>query len=84
MSGRPLPPKERINITYKSKTDGQSPDVELPLKLMVIGDFTGGSDTPLDEREVTSISKTNFNQVLQRVGVQTNFNVKNILSSDSE
>ena len=46
---------------------------------MVIGDFTGGSDTPLDEREVTSISKTNFNQVLQRMGVQTNFNVKKTL-----
>ena len=29
-------PKERINISYKAKTNGAAADVELPLKLMVM------------------------------------------------
>lgn len=36
MSDGSYAPKERINITYKAKTNGQNEDVELPLKLMVI------------------------------------------------
>ncbi|MBR2112138.1 MAG: type VI secretion system contractile sheath small subunit, partial [Helicobacter sp.] len=43
MAENSTPPKERINITYKSKTNGQSPEVELPLKLMVMANFTGGN-----------------------------------------
>ncbi|HEX6550300.1 MAG TPA: type VI secretion system contractile sheath small subunit, partial [Gammaproteobacteria bacterium] len=34
-------PKERVSIVYKSDTGDQSEDVELPLKMLVMGDFTG-------------------------------------------
>ena len=33
-------PKERVNIVYRPATGDVQEDVELPLKLMVLGDFT--------------------------------------------
>lgn len=39
MSDGSYAPKERINITYKAKTNGQNEDVELPLKLMVMANL---------------------------------------------
>ena len=38
-------PKERVNIRYKSALDGQQEDVELPLRILMLGDSTlyGGS-----------------------------------------
>ncbi len=84
MAENSTPPKERINITYKSKTNGQTPEVELPLKVMVMANFTGGSKMPLEEREVVSINKNNFNQVMQKMGIEANFNVQNALSKDKD
>ncbi len=34
-------PKERVNIVYKPSLDDAQEDVELPLKMLVLGDFTG-------------------------------------------
>lgn len=76
-------PKERINISYKAKTNGTNADVELPLKLMVMSSFTGETNsTPLEEREPVSINKVNFNKVMEQMGITTDFTVKNTISSD--
>ena len=43
-------PKERINIKYTPATGNQQEEVELPLKLLVTGDFKGApEETSLDE-----------------------------------
>ena len=73
MAENSVAPKERINITYKTKTNNQEADVELPLKLMVMANLTGHNDTPLEEREVVSINKINFDQVMQKMDIKTNF-----------
>ncbi|MWV63120.1 type VI secretion system contractile sheath small subunit [Helicobacter saguini] len=78
-----IAPKERINITYKTKTNGQNADVELPLKLMVMADLTGDNKKmPLENREVVSINKINFNQVMKQMGINVNFSVKNKLNGN--
>jgi len=79
MAENSVAPKERINITYKTKTNNQEADVELPLKLMVMANLTGYNDTPLEEREVVSINKINFDQVMQKMDIKTNFTVENKL-----
>ena len=71
MAENSVAPKERINITYKTKTNNQEADVELPLKLMVMANLTGYNDTPLEEREVVSINKINFDQVMQKMDIKT-------------
>lgn len=78
-------PKERINISYKAKTNGATADVELPLKLMVMSNFTGDTNAvPLDEREPVSINKVNFNKVMEQMGITTNFSVKNTISQEAD
>jgi len=49
-------PKERINIVYQPATGGRKEEIELPLKLMVLGDFSGAKETPFSDREPTEIS----------------------------
>lgn len=85
MSDGSYAPKERINITYRAKTSGQNADVELPLKLMVMSNLTGGNnETPLEEREILQINKINFDQVMQKLNISTNFSVKNTLGTGAE
>ena len=57
-------PKERINIKYVPATGDQQAETELPLKLLVVGDFKGGEeDTSIEEREAVSVDKNNFQSV---------------------
>ena len=39
-----IAPKERVNIVYKSATHGAISEVELPLKVLAMGDYTGRRD----------------------------------------
>jgi type VI secretion system protein ImpB len=59
-------PEERVNIVYRPAMAGAKEDVELPLKLLVTGDFTGVEDPrPVEAREPISVDKDNFNEVLK-------------------
>ena len=84
MAENSVAPKERINITYKTKTNNQEADVELPLKLMVMANLTGYNDTPVEDREVVSINKINFDQVMEKMDIKTNFAVENKLGLGSD
>jgi type VI secretion system protein ImpB len=58
-------PKERVNIVYKPATGNQQAEIELPFRVLVMGDFTlRTEDAMLEEREVVDIDKDNFNQVM--------------------
>ncbi|ENK8200249.1 type VI secretion system contractile sheath small subunit [Campylobacter jejuni] len=84
MSDGSYAPKERVNITYKAKTNGQNEDVELPLKLMVMANLKGKNETPLEEREILQINKINFDQVMRKLNITTSFSVKNTLGTGAE
>lgn len=74
-------PKERVNIVYRPATGDAKEEVELPLKLLVMGDFTGTPDErPVEKREPTNIDKDNFNEVLKSQNISLNINVPNRLS----
>lgn len=76
-----VPPMERINIVYKSLREGVQEEIELPLKLMVLGDFSFRADeTPLEERKAVSLDKDNFNDVMAQQRINASFNVANKLS----
>lgn len=76
-------PKERVNITYKPNND-TSKEVELPLKLLVMGDYTLREDVSLDERKPVSISKDNFNDVMAAHQLRLDLAVPNKLVSESQ
>lgn len=74
-------PKERINIVYRPATGDVKEDVELPLKILVMGDFTGKpDDRALEKRDPVNIDKDNFNEVLKAHGLSLNITVPNRLT----
>ncbi|MBQ4132257.1 MAG: type VI secretion system contractile sheath small subunit [Desulfovibrionaceae bacterium] len=76
-------PKERVNIVYKSATGDAQADVELPLKLTVLGDFTRRpDDRPLEDRSPISVDKDNFNDVLKAQEVKLDIVVENKLAEE--
>lgn len=78
-------PKERINIKYVPATDGQQADTELPLKLLVVGDFKGGEEeTPIEERKAVSVDKNNFQSVMHEAGLTLQAAVPNRLDDSDE
>ena len=59
-------PKERVNIVYRPATGDAKAEVELPLKLLILGDYTLRQDeTPIEEMKPINIDKDNFNDVLK-------------------
>lgn len=49
-------PKERINVTFKPALGDAQEEIELPLKLMVLGDFTQrADDRKIEDRKPVSI-----------------------------
>ena len=76
-------PKARVNIRLDLHTGGAQKKVELPLKLLTVGDFSNGkAEGPLSEREKINVNKNNFNSVLAELTPQMNLTVKNTLAND--
>lgn len=76
-------PKARVNIKLDLHTGGAQKKVELPLKLVVMGDYSNGQENrPLSEREKININKNNFNSVLSEFSPTVNITVENTLAGD--
>jgi len=83
MAEASVAPKERVNIVYKSNTGDQSEDVELPLKLLMLGDYTGKeTDDIVEDREPVNVTKDNFDDVVKSFNLGVDMNVANTLSDD--
>ena len=76
-------PKARVNIKLDLHTGGAQKKVELPLKLMVLGDYSNGQeDRPLSERSKININKNNFDSVLAEFSPALKFTVENTFADD--
>ena len=76
-------PKERVNIVYRPATGDAREEVELPLKLMVLGDFTQREDDrSVEDRDPISVDKNNFNDVMKGQGLGMTVSVPNKLVED--
>ena len=78
-------PRERINITYKPAIGDAREDIELPLQLLFIGDYTGKPDPrPLEDRKPINIDKDNFQQVLAEQNLSLDLSVPDQLSGEKD
>ena len=60
-------------------------EVELPLRILVMGDFTQSpDDRMLEEREPINIDKDNFNEVLKEQHIGLNLTVPNKISGEPD
>lgn len=78
-------PKERINIKYRSEHGGAQESVELPFKMMVVGDFTQREDDRvIEERKPINVDKDNFDDVLRNQKIGVDMSVPNRLSEEQD
>jgi type VI secretion system protein ImpB len=76
-------PTERVNIVYKPATGNSQEQVELPLKILMMGDFTHQPDArPLEERAPINVDKDNFNQVMAQQELKVSLAVPDKLSNE--
>lgn len=76
-------PKARVNISVDLHTGGAKKRVELPFKMLVVGDYSAGREAaPLAEREKVNINKNNFDAVLSDFHPSAKLVVENTLAGD--
>lgn len=76
-------PKARVNIQLSVHTGGAQKKVELPLKMIVAGDYSNGREQrPLSEREKINVNKNNFDSVLADFAPAISLSVANTLAGD--
>jgi type VI secretion system protein ImpB len=77
-------PKARVNIKLDLHTGDAQKKIELPLKLMVMGDYSNGKEQrPLFERKKIAIDKNNFDSVLAEYAPEIKLAVANTLVEDA-
>lgn len=77
-------PKARVNIKLDLHTGGAQKKIELPLKLMVMGDYSNGKEQRgLSERNKVDINKNNFDSVLAEFSPALKLAVENTLADDA-
>ncbi|MCE9788552.1 type VI secretion system contractile sheath small subunit [Shewanella chilikensis] len=76
-------PKERINIKYVPSTGEQQGEMELPLKLLVLGDYKGHPEgSQLEERKTVQVDKSNFESVMKEASLSISATVDNKLTDE--
>lgn len=76
-------PKARVNIKLDVHTGGAARKMELPLKLLVAGDFSNGQeDRVISEREKVNVNKNNFDSVLADFSPAVRLTVPDTLAGD--
>lgn len=76
-------PKARVNIKLDLHTGGAQKKVELPLKLMLMGDYSNGREAaPLSERHKVNINKNNFDSVLSEYAPGVKLAVENTIAGE--
>jgi len=85
MSNQSESPRERINVTYKPSTGNQQEEIEIPYKVLVMGEFNPDEEfTTVEEKKTVSVNKSNFNDVLKKQNISLNICVDNKLTDEED
>lgn len=76
-------PPARVNIQLSVDKGNAQKKMELPLKLLVLGDFAQRKDSSrIADREKVNINKSNFDQVMESLDLQVKAVVPNKVRED--
>jgi len=76
-------PRSRVNITLDLEDGGAQKRTELPLKMLVLGDYSNGQSTGrVRERERISVDHNNLESVLAELAPRVQYQVENTLAKD--
>jgi type VI secretion system protein ImpB len=78
-------PAARINLKLDVGKGDAKKKTELPLKMLVLGDFSlKNKGDRVVEREKISINKNNFEQVMESLDLNVKYNVENKLTGEGD
>jgi type VI secretion system protein ImpB len=80
-------PKERVNILYKTEVGGAQEEVELPLNILVMGEYNPNvpeDEKSLEDRKTVSVDKDNFGDVLEKQNLGLTASVPDKLSGEKD
>ncbi len=78
-------PPARVNLFLEVQDGGAQKKKELPLRTLVLGNYTGREDTtPLEDRKPINLDKDNFEDVLKSLDVGAEFDVADHLRGGGE
>jgi type VI secretion system protein ImpB len=76
-------PKARINLSLDVDTGGHKKKTELPLKMLVLGDFSNGKTKgKIADRQRINIDQNNFDSVMADLAPSVRINVPNKMADD--
>lgn len=79
-------PRSRLTLTYKTEVNGEPETVNLPLRLLVMGDFSSGTSSDrkvdLEERRLRTLDGKNLNGVMKDMNMSLKFTVPNKIDPD--
>lgn len=74
-------PKSRITLRYRTEINGTPADIDLPLRLLVLGDFSLGTSKDrkmdLEERKARQLDGTNTAAIMKDMGIALSFKAPN-------
>ena len=80
-------PKSRLTLKYKTEVNGQPADIELPFRLLMLGDFSLGTSKDrtldLEDRQFRNLDGTNLNAVMNDMNMSIDFSVPNKIDPDN-
>jgi type VI secretion system protein ImpB len=78
-------PPARINLKLDVGKGNAKKKIELPLKMLVVGDFSfKEKGDRISDREKISINKNNFTQVMESMDLKLKYNVENKLTGEGD
>jgi type VI secretion system protein ImpB len=81
-------PKSRLTLTYRTTVHGESEDVQLPFRMLVMGDLSGGTSgdrkVDLDQRKLRSLDGKNLDHVIRDMNISVKVTVPNKIDPDKQ
>jgi type VI secretion system protein ImpB len=73
-------PRSRITLKYRTTIEGEPADVELPLRFLVMGDFSRGSNpNDPEDRKAASVSGANIDEVMKSMNLFVELEVPSLV-----
>lgn len=77
-------PNSRVNISLDVETSGAKEKVELPLHLLMLGNYSNNAKGDFSERRKISVNKHNINNVISDMKPSLRINVEDKVSGKEE
>ncbi len=81
-------PKSRLTLTYKTEVNGEPEVVDLPYRMLMLGDFSQGTSkdrsVDLEERKTRNLDGRNTDAIMKDMNISTSFVVPNQINPQEE